>query len=207
VPGVQKVTQNAVFLNIPYGPKFRSLYVAYIVGLVQLGLIPRLTLRQPGRKRRLDKILSEIRSCRYSIHDLSMVGVDRNPPPSTPRFNMPFELGLAVVLDKLGPERHIWFVFEAQDYRLLKSLSDLNGTDPQIHKGTVHGVMSQLLNIFRRVRNRPTLHEMMHTYNTVSRRSAKILARTGAASLFEARAFEDLCVEAKIVVDGPRALR
>jgi hypothetical protein len=207
MPGVQKVTQNAVFLNIPYGPKFRSLYIAYVAGLIQLGLIPRLTLRQPGKKRRLDKILSEIRSCRYSIHDLSMVVVDRNPPPPTPRFNMPFELGLAVALDKLAPEGHDWFVFEAQDYRLLKSLSDLNGTDPQIHKGTVRGVMSQLLNIFRRVRNRPTLAEMMHTYNTTSRRVEMILAKTGAASLFEARAFEDLCAEVKIAVDGPKALR
>jgi hypothetical protein len=32
-------------------------------------------------------------SCSYSVHDLSRVQIDRNPP-ATPRFNMPFELGL-----------------------------------------------------------------------------------------------------------------
>jgi hypothetical protein len=51
----------------------------------------------PGGARRLDRILRLIRSCRYSFHDLSRVELDRNPPP-TPRFNMPFELGLAIGL-------------------------------------------------------------------------------------------------------------
>jgi hypothetical protein len=92
---LDSVTQNAVFLNIPYDQKFRSLYLAYIAGLVHLGFVPRVTLGLPGGARRLDKIFAEIQGCRYSIHDLSRVGLDRNPP-STPRFNMPFELGLSL---------------------------------------------------------------------------------------------------------------
>jgi hypothetical protein len=127
---VGSATQNAVFLNIPYDQKFRSLYLAYIAGLVHLGFVPRVTLGLPGGARRLDKILAEIQGCRYSIHDLSRVGVDRKPPFATPRFNMPFELGLAVAWEKSNPTKHNWFVFEAKAYRVQRSLSDLNGTDP-----------------------------------------------------------------------------
>src|SRR5206468_1185611 len=77
------------------------------------------------RVRRLERIVRLLRNCRSSFHDLSRVSLDRNPPV-TPRFNMPFELGLAV-----SPRRsraHEWFVFEERRHRLMKSLSDLNGT-------------------------------------------------------------------------------
>ncbi len=204
---VESVNQNGVFLNIPYDQKFRSLYLAYIAGLVHLGFVPRVTLGLPGGARRLDKILAEIRGCRYSIHDLSRVGLDRNPPFATPRFNMPFELGLAVAWEKSNPTKHTWFVFEAKPYRVLKSLSDLNGTDPQIHGGQVSGIMRELSNVFRRPRNQPTVPEMMATFNVISRRSAKILAEAGGASLFEARIFQDLCYEAKVAAESLRLLR
>jgi hypothetical protein len=93
-------SDNTVFLNIPYDGGFRRLYLAYISGLIHLGLKPRATIEIPGGQNRLDKIFDLIRSCRYSIHDLSRVQLDRKPP-ATPRFNMPFELGLAVASAKL----------------------------------------------------------------------------------------------------------
>ena len=71
----------AVFLNIPYDDRFRCLYLAYITGLTQLGLEPRATLGIPGGERRLDRIQALMESCPYSIHDLSRVQLDRNPPP------------------------------------------------------------------------------------------------------------------------------
>ena len=205
-PRYSRFASNTVFLNIPYDKRFRSLYLAYIAGLVHLGFVPRVTLGLPSGARRLDKILAEIKGCRYSIHDLSRVGLDRNPPFATPRFNMPFELGLAVAWEKSNPEKHTWFVFEAENYRVQKSLSDLNGTDPQIHGGKVDGVMRELSNVFRRSRNQPTVPEMMRTFNTISHRSAKILAEAGAKSLFEARAFQDLCYEAKVASESLRLL-
>lgn len=195
-------TENSVFLNIPYDKRFRSLYLAYIAGLVHLGLVPRVTLGLAGGTRRLDKILAEIQSCRYSIHDLSRVGLDRNPPYATPRFNMPFELGLAVAWEKSNPKNHTWFVFETKIYRVQKSLSDLNGTDPHIHEGKVSGIMRELSNIFRLTQNQPTVPEMMSTFNTISRRSEKIQAKAGARTLFEARAFLELCYEARIAAES-----
>jgi hypothetical protein len=202
-----RVAEDAVFLNIPYDQKFRSLYLDYIAGLVHLGFVPRVTLGLPSGARRLDKILAEIESCRFSIHDLSRVGLDRNPPFTTPRFNMPFELGLAVAWEKANPKAHTWFVFEAKAYRVQKSLSDLNGTDPQIHGGQVSGVLRELSNVFRRPVNGPSVPEMLSTFHAISRRSAKILAEAGATSLFEARVFQALCYEAKVAAESLRLLK
>lgn len=84
-----------LFLNIPYDREFESLFLAYIAAVCGFGLVPRATLEIPGGERRLDRIFDLIRECRYSFHDLSRVELDTKAPP-TPRFNMPFELGLVV---------------------------------------------------------------------------------------------------------------
>jgi hypothetical protein len=94
-----RVEPDSVFLNIPYDEKFKKLYLAYLSGLVSLGLKPKVTLAIPGGVTRLDRIFSLLRSCRYSIHDLSRVELDRSHPP-IPRFNMPMELGMAIAWEK-----------------------------------------------------------------------------------------------------------
>ncbi len=195
MPPPLAVSPGSVFLNIPYDAAFRRLYLAYIVGLIHLGLEPRVTLGLPGGERRLDRILELIRSCRYSIHDLSRVELDR-VPPLTPRFNMPFELGLTVAVAKLEDRSHDWFLFETAPYRAQKSLSDLNGTDPNIHGGTIEGVMRELCNAFVRESSRPQVPEMMKTYRAVSRQQERIILDTGAQSLYEARTFTELCFAA-----------
>jgi hypothetical protein len=100
----QRVEPDAVFLNIPYDPQFERLYVAYIVGLTILGFVPRATLGIPSGARRLERIFDLIQRCRFSIHDLSRVQLDHKAP-STPRFNMPFELGIAVAWAAQNPSR------------------------------------------------------------------------------------------------------
>jgi hypothetical protein len=120
---------NAVFLNIPYDEEFRDLYIAYIVGLYQLDLVPHLAFEIPGGDRRLNRIFQLIKSCRYSIHDLSRVELSV-APSATPRFNMPLELGMTITWAELHPSRHTCFVWESEPYRLQRSASDLNGTIP-----------------------------------------------------------------------------
>lgn len=191
---------DAVFLNIPYDAGFRRLYLAYIVGLIHLGLEPRVTLGIPSGARRLDKILQLIKSCRYSVHDLSRVQLDRTPP-CTPRFNMPFELGLAVAWAKQNGNHHQWYVFETVNHRAQKSISDLNGTDPNIHDGRVAGVMRELCNAFVRSRSKPTVPAMMRTYRVVARQIGPLQASVGAGDLYQARLFADLCIAARAAID------
>lgn len=120
-------SEPAAFLNIPYDDDFGDLFLSYIAGLAAFGLTPRATLGIPGGARRLDRILELIESCQYSFHDLSRVELDATNPP-TPRFNMPFELGIAVTWERLHRDQHVWFVLETKNRRALKSLSDLAGT-------------------------------------------------------------------------------
>lgn len=192
-----ELSQNSVFLNIPYDDRFRRLYLAYIASLIHLGLNPRATLEIPGGRNRLEKILELIRNCRYSIHDLSRVELDRTPP-CTPRFNMPFELGLTVASAQIDHAPHDWFVFEAVNRRASKSLSDLAGTDANIHRRTVEGIMRELCNAFvRRSRESVSVTEMMRTYRELSRLAPQIEHRTRAQSLFEAGVFRLLCSTAR----------
>ena len=109
-----------VFLNVPYHKKFERLFLAFISGISAFGLVPRATLEITRSVRRLDRILDLIRRCEYLIHDLSRVEMDRGAP-RTPRFNIPFELGLSVAFEKMAKSKtRGWFVCESQSYRLAK---------------------------------------------------------------------------------------
>jgi len=163
---------RTAFLNVPYDSKYEGLYLAFIAGLCGFGLTPHATAELSGSERRLDRILSLIRRCRYSFHDLSRVQLDRYPP-ATPRFNMPFELGLAVAHAQTRRRRHEWFVFEARPHRLSKSLSDLDGTDPHIHGGTAHGVLRSLANALSRNRTAPKLGELEQLYRVRQKSGAR----------------------------------
>jgi hypothetical protein len=100
---------------------------------------------------------------------------------------MTFELGLAVSWAKLNPRQNSWFVFEARARRVQKSLSDLDGSDPNIHDGTAEGVMREICNAFVRTRAaRLTVPEMKRTYRGLSRNLNAITAAAGARSVFEA---------------------
>lgn len=184
-----------VFLNIPYDHEFQNLCLAYICGICAFGFVPRATLEIPGSERRLDRIFSLIRSCRFSIHDLSRVELDKTPP-RTPRFNMPFELGLAVAWERLGAKKHTWYVFEAKAHRLSKSLSDLDGTDAYVHGGSMGGIFREISNAFVRPGRQPSVQKMREIYRGVASGLPDILRRTGAASMYNARVFREICVTA-----------
>ncbi len=182
-----------VFLNIPYDKKFEKAYLAYIAGLSAFGLIPRATLELPASLRRLDRILALMRACPFAIHDLSRVELDRTPP-RTPRFNMPFELGLSVAWAKFGARPHAWFVFESRKFRLAKSLSDLNGTDVYVHEGRINGIFRELCNAFVRRDQQPSVQQMGRIYRDLRKSLPVILKTAGAKSAFEVRVFKDVCV-------------
>lgn len=190
-----------VSLNLPYDPKFENLFLSYICAVQAFGMDPRVTLGIPGGTRRLDRIFGLIQSCEYSIHDLSRVQLD-STKPRTPRFNMPFELGLAVAWEKLSDAGHVWFVMEAMDYRLAKSLSDLNGTDPYIHGGTIEGVFREIGNALVRKRRQPGVLEMWRVYREVREKIPAILKRCGTQSVFEANVFREISFAANVAASG-----
>ena len=114
---------------------------------------------------------------------------------------MPFELGLAVAAKDLVDSTHKWFLFETVARRVEKSLTDLNGTDANIHGGTVEGVMSSLCNAFVKARRQPTVPMMMRAYEVVFPTLPALVARTGAGT-FSPRVFQDLCLAASLVTEA-----
>lgn len=189
---------QAVFLNIPYDKPYTPLYLALISGICTFGLVPRATIEIPGGERRLDRIFALIRGCKFSVHDLSRVQLARTAP-RTPRFNMPFELGLAVAWAKMQPPNaHLWIVMEARARRLNKSLSDLDGTDVYIHDGKPAGVFRELGNLFVRGRGpQPTVQQMEAVYRGLKKEAPRISKEAGATSFFTARVFKNLVVLAR----------
>ena len=173
------------FLNIPYDEEYAHLYVALVAGLVAFGLNPRATLELPGPERRLNRILSLLKRCRYSFHDLSRVQLSHGAP----RFNMPFELGLAVALSELSV-KHQWIILESRPHRTQRSLSDLSGTDPYCHHGRVNRLLSELSNALVGVEVQPTMAELRLVYRTVRKAAGQIRADRG--TLYGARGFKDL---------------
>lgn len=197
IGGFPPTEPNAAFINIPYDKTYEPLYLAFIAGLSGFGLLPRAVLQIPGSQRRLDRILQLMCSCRYSFHDISLVALDTKRPP-TPRFNMPFELGLAVAWQKAGDRKHRWFIFESRDHRQQKSLSDLNGSDIYIHDGRPIGVFRELTNALARTKHRPTVKELQAIYRDIRKASVKIKRNLAARSLFETRPFRELVMAARI---------
>ncbi len=112
---------------------------------------------------------------------------------------MPFELGIAVEIGQRNRARHQWFVFEARPYRLQRSLSDLNGTDPHIHEQRPRRLLIELSNAFVRARRQPQLAELERTYRLVSAGAGRIKREYG--TLFGARPFKDLVLLATDYVD------
>jgi hypothetical protein len=130
-----EANRRSVFLNVPFDKGYESLFVSLISALVSLGRVPHCVLEVPDNGMgRLPRILRLIRSCPVSMHDLSRVGLPV-------RFNMPFELGIAVALSRME-RRHKFIIFESKQHRLLKTLSDVNGIEPEIHQATARGIIS-----------------------------------------------------------------
>jgi hypothetical protein len=186
----RKTRIESVFLNIPYDVGFENLYLAYIVGLTQLGLAINAALAVPNQGR-LGTIVGLIDKSEMSIHDLSRIEVSRG----VPRFNMPVELGLALHRSHITKAKHI---FERKRYRAQRSTSDVNGIDPQIHNGTIKGLMGALRNIFRQRQDVTTVPEMLASYRAVKRKIPELRRNAGSKSLFEAAIFQDLTLAALV---------
>ena len=176
---------HSAFLNVPYDQRYEKMFVALIAGLCAFGLRPRATLEIPGPSRRLDRILELISACRYSFHDLSRVQLSHGAP----RFNMPFEIGLAVATARWRPA-HQWFLFEARRFRIQQTLSDLGGTDAYVHGEGPRRLLVALTDALVRVSKQPTVDELYRVFRRLSDESIGV--RRNYGTLFGARAFRDL---------------
>ena len=123
-----------VFVNAPFDKRYEPLFEALVFTVAACGYRVRCALEDDDSGDiRMDKLDRMIRSSGKSIHDLSRIEVGEN---ELPRFNMPFELGLAIGAKRFGPKRKDdkIKIMVAEPYRLPAYLSDLGGNDPSEHR-------------------------------------------------------------------------
>lgn len=194
------VSPSDVFINVPFDSKHDRLFLALIAGLVALGLNPRCVLEVPPSTDRLRRLYTLVRACPFSIHDLSRVQLSPGPF-RVPRFNMPFELGLAAAIAFEDGANHQWRALECVPFRLNQSLSDIGGYDHSVHSGTVEGTMEVLLDIFGNAKRLPLrdLNDLLWVYRRV-----RAFRATLRSSAYRANAFRKIVVAARLLVEERR---
>ena len=126
----------AVFVNCPFDEPFKPLLDAILFAIHDCGFAARTALEESGSgETRLDKLVRVIGECRFSIHDISRTETTQSSP--LPRFNMPFECGLALGAIRyrrpLRSGSRDFLLMAAEDFQDKRTLSDLAGQDASYH--------------------------------------------------------------------------
>ena len=194
MPRISRDEQNkrlsSIFINAPYGPEYEGLFLAYLVGSVSLGLTPRAAMETYDTSAsRLMRIAHLIQGCRYSVHDLSVVSVGTSS--GVPRFNMPLELGMAVMEQNrtLGEDSHRWIVFDAITNRPDISISDLKGYEALNHDGFPEGILRELLGNLESTEP-VTYPEMVQLLHDVRAALPDLYRETGSDHIFTPTMFK-----------------
>lgn len=147
VENPNKAFDNRVFINCPFDSVYTEIFRASIYTIIACGFRPVSALENNDGGTRLDKLLRLIKSCKYSIHDISMVELDKDS--NLPRFNMPFEMGIDIGYRDCGVpalKSKSFLIFESSRHKLGIYLSDLAGADPVCH-------ITKPINVIKETRN------------------------------------------------------
>lgn len=125
----------AVFINCPFDDQYAELFRSILFAIGACGYKPVCALNDDDSGRiRFEKLKALILDANFSVHDLSRIEVSADT--MTPRFNMPFELGLYLGAQHFGgkrQQRKRALVFAAERKYWAPSISDLAGIDPVFH--------------------------------------------------------------------------
>lgn len=128
-----------VFVNCPFDAAYSPLFNAIVFTIIRSGFRARCAREtDDAAQNRLAKISAIIDECRYGVHDISRTEADGSPP--LPRFNMPLELGIFLGVRLLGnrtQKRKRCIIFDNEQFRYQRFISDIAGQDIHAHGGTV----------------------------------------------------------------------
>jgi hypothetical protein len=123
-----------VFINCPFDSEYAPIFGAIIFAVHDAGFRPKCAREGlDSSEVRLQKIVSLIRDCRFSIHDLSRTELDESH--LLPRFNMPLELGIDLGCKAYSAKHRekSLLIFDSEKYRFQKYVSDIAGQDIHHH--------------------------------------------------------------------------
>jgi hypothetical protein len=148
VPAVE-YEQN-VFINCPFDQEYAPIFEAIVFAVNDAGFRPKCAReRLDSSQIRLQKIVELIASSRYSIHDLSRTALD--DANALPRFNMPLELGIDLGCKAYNPacaDKSL-LIFDSEQYRFQKFVSDISGQDIHQHGNDVKTAVTRVRNWLR----------------------------------------------------------
>ena len=130
-----KSYNSSVFINCPIDRSYKLFFHASVFTIIRCAFNVRCAEEESDSSEiRLTKIYRMISECKYGIHDLSMINLDRKT--HLPRFNMPFELGIFLAAKHFGNNEQVkknCLVFEKQSHSYEKYISDIKGQDIASH--------------------------------------------------------------------------
>jgi hypothetical protein len=134
VASIEPAYDRSVFINCPFDAQYAPMFEAIVFAVHDAGFHARSAREKlDSSEIRLQKIIRLIGGSRFSIHDLSRTEVDS--VNDLPRFNMPLELGIDLGC-KAFSRRHSkksLLIFDSEQYRFQKYLSDIAGQDIHRH--------------------------------------------------------------------------
>jgi len=128
---------GTVFINCPFDREYKPLFEAIVFAVNDAGFQAKCARdRLDSSQVRLRKIFDLISGARYSIHDLSRTTLDDTN--ALPRFNMPLELGIDLGCKEFKADcsDKSLLIFDSEQYRFQKFISDLGGQDILQHNNT-----------------------------------------------------------------------
>lgn len=135
-----------VFINCPFDSDYDPIFNAAVFTVARLGYRARCALEANNAgDSRLFKIIKIIGECRFAIHDISRTELSK--ATKLPRFNMPLELGLWLGANHLGgPDQRdkSCIVFDVDQHRYGKFISDISGQDIHAHGRKIAKLISEL---------------------------------------------------------------
>jgi len=138
-----------VFINCPFDKDYNPLFEAILFAIYLCGFRPRCAKEEDnGGSVRIEKINRIIRECRIGIHDISRTELDALN--QLPRFNMPFELGLFLGAKEYGGKNQkskICVIFDKEEYRYQKFISDIAGQDIKSHNNDPKIIIKHIRNV------------------------------------------------------------
>ena len=162
---------DQVFINCPFDDEYFGLFFALVFTTLDCGFIPRCSKEiDNATEFRLRGIVGLMRECKYSIHDLSRVQIDKRT--KLPRFNMPFELGIFYGAKSFGQDIHRkknCVVLEKRPYRYRKFISDMSGIDVKPHDNSMKKCVTAVRNWLATASRRKMIPEAERIYSRYRR--------------------------------------
>jgi len=126
---------DGVFINCPFDEHYSGIFRALIFTIYVCEFRPRSAreLDDAGQTR-IEKLIDIIAECRFGIHDISRTELD--DANRLLRFNMPLELGIFLGAKRFGNKaqrQKRLLIFDKDQYRYQKFISDLAGMDIHAH--------------------------------------------------------------------------